>query len=120
MRFGLSVRALRTARGLTLRAIGERVGVSCDCISEVENGELDLGDAPGSGPIRRRATLIGDDEEMRLLTVEERPETIRRRHFERPDAFRRIARPGDETLDRELAAAGRDPDEVSARCGRSS
>lgn len=108
MRFGEAVHALRTARGLSLRALGERVGVSYAYISKVENGKLDFGGYPSADLIRRLAVVLGGDEEMMLLAAEKVPETIRRRLFERPDAFRRIARLDDEALDRLLSSLARD------------
>ena len=103
MRFGDRVRALRTARGYSQRALGERVGVSFTYISKVENGKLDFGDYPSEDLIRRLAAALDADEEELLLLAEKIPEPIRRRFFERPDAFRLIARLDDKRLDRVLA-----------------
>jgi transcriptional regulator with XRE-family HTH domain len=103
MRFGDRVRALRTAMGLSQRALGERVGVSFTYISKVENGKLDFGDYPSEDLIRRLAAALNADEEELLLLAEKIPEPIRRRFFERPDAFRLIARLDDKRLDRVLA-----------------
>jgi transcriptional regulator with XRE-family HTH domain len=103
MRFGEMIRELRTAKGLTLRALGEQVGVSHAYISKVENGKLDFGDFPGEALICRLAAALDADEEELLLLAEKIPEAIRRRFFERPDAFRQIARLDDRRLDRVLA-----------------
>ena len=103
MRFGDRVRALRTAMGFSQRALGERVGVSFTYISKVENGKLDFGDYPSEDLIRRLAAALDADEEELLLLAEKIPEPIRRRFFERPDAFRLIARLDDKRLDRVLA-----------------
>jgi HTH-type transcriptional regulator, competence development regulator len=103
MRFGDRVRALRSAMGLSQRALGERVGVSFTYISKVENGKLDFGDYPSEDLIRRLAAALDADEEELLLLAEKIPEPIRRRFFERPDAFRLIARLDDKRLDRVLA-----------------
>jgi HTH-type transcriptional regulator, competence development regulator len=103
MRFGDRVRALRTARGYSQRVLGERVGVSFTYISKVENGKLDFGDYPSEDLIRRLAAALDADEEELLLFAEKIPEPIRRRFFERPDAFRLIARLDDKHLDRVLA-----------------
>ena len=103
MRFGDRVRALRTARGYSQRALGERVGVSFTYISKVENGKLDFGDYPSEDLIQRLAAALDADEEELLLLAEKIPEPIRRRFFERPDAFRLIARLDDKRLDRVLA-----------------
>ena len=103
MGFGNRLRAMRTAKGLSQRALGERVGVSFTYISKVENGKLDFGDYPSEDLIRRLAAALDTDEEELLLMAEKIPEAIRRRFFERPDAFRLIARLDDRRLDRVLA-----------------
>jgi HTH-type transcriptional regulator, competence development regulator len=103
MRFGHKVRELRTAKGLSQRALGERVGVSFTYVSKVENGKLDFGDYPSEDLIRRLAAALDADEEDLLLLAQKIPEPIRRRFFERPDAFRLIARLDDKRLDRILA-----------------
>jgi transcriptional regulator with XRE-family HTH domain len=103
MGFGNRLRAMRTAKGLSQRALGERVGVSFTYISKVENGKLDFGNYPSEDLICRLAAALDTDEEELLLLAEKIPEPIRRRFFERPDAFRRIARLDDQRLDRVLA-----------------
>jgi transcriptional regulator with XRE-family HTH domain len=103
MRFGETIRELRKAKGLTVRALGERVGVSYAYISKVETGRLDFGDFPSEGLIRKLAAALDADEEELLLLAEKIPEAIRRRFFERPDAFRQIARLDDRRLDGVLA-----------------
>ena len=55
MGFGDRIRAIRTAKGFSQRALGERVGVSFTYISKVENGKLDFGDYPSEDLIRRLA-----------------------------------------------------------------
>jgi len=99
MGFGNRPRAMRTAKGLSQRALGERVGVSFTYISKVENGKLDFGDYPSEDLIRRLAAALDADEEELLLLAEKIPEAIRRRFFERPDAFQLIARLDDRRLD---------------------
>ena len=94
---------MRTAKGLSQRALGERVGVSFTYISKVENGKLDFGNYPSEDLICRLAAALDTDEEELLLSAEKIPEAIRRRFFERPDAFRLIARLDDQRLDRVLA-----------------
>ena len=103
MRFGEKVRALRTAKGLSLRALGQRLGVSYAYISKVENGKLAFGDYPSEDLIRRLAAALDADEDDLLLLAEKIPEPIRRRFFERPDAFRQLARLDDQRLNRVLA-----------------
>ena len=103
MRFGDRIRAIRTAKGFSQRALGERVGVSFTYMSKVETGKLDFGDYPSEDLICRLAAALDADEEELLLLAEKIPEPIRRRFFERPDAFRLIARLDDRRLDRVLA-----------------
>ena len=79
------------------------VGVSFAYISKVENGKLDFGDYPSADLIRSLAKALDADEDELLLLAEKIPEPIRRRFFERPDAFRQIARLDDQRLDRLLA-----------------
>ena len=105
MGFGDRVRELRTQRGLSQRALGERVGVSFTSISKVENGKLGSGGYPSGALIRRLAALDAGGDEL-LVLAEKSPESVRRRFFERPDAFRQIARLGGKTLDRLLAPMG--------------
>ena len=52
--------------------------------------------------IRRLAAALDADEDELLLMADKIPEAIRRRFFERPDAFREIALLDDERLDRLL------------------
>jgi transcriptional regulator with XRE-family HTH domain len=103
MRFRQRVRALRTAKGLSLRALGQRVGVSFAYISKVENSKCDYADYPSANLICRLAVALDADEEELLLLAQRIPEPIRRRVFERPDAFRLLARLDDKRLDRVLA-----------------
>ena len=87
---------------------GRKVGVSFAYVSKVENGKLDFGDYPSEDLIRRLAAALDADEEALLLLAEKIPEAIRRRFFERPDAFRQIARLDDGRLDRLLASINRE------------
>jgi HTH-type transcriptional regulator, competence development regulator len=102
MRFGERLRALRRAKGLSLRGLGRRLGVSYAYISKVENGKLAF-DYPSAGLICRLAAELDADEDELLVLAEKIPEPIRRRFFERPDAFLLIARLDDKRLDRVLA-----------------
>ena len=103
MRFGERVRALRAAKGYSQRGLAQLVGVSFAYVSKVESGKLDFGDYPSADLIRRLATALDAEEDELLLLAEKIPEAIRRRFFERPDAFRQIARLDDRRLDRVLA-----------------
>jgi transcriptional regulator with XRE-family HTH domain len=102
MWFGDRIRELRTGKGLSQRALGAQVGVSCAYVSKIENGKLDFGDFPSRALIGRLAAALDADEEELLLLAKKIPEPIRRRVFERPSAFRQIARLDDERLDRLL------------------
>lgn len=103
MRFGEKVRALRTAKGLGQRGLARLVGVSCAYISKIETGRLEFGDYPSESLVRKLAVALDADEDELLLMADKIPEAIRRRFFERPDAFREIARLSDTKLDRLLA-----------------
>jgi HTH-type transcriptional regulator, competence development regulator len=103
MTFGERVRALRKTKGLTLREMAARVGVGFTYLSRVETGRMTYGEYPSADLIRRVAAALGADEEELLLLAEKIPEPLRQRIFERPDAFRRIARLTDKRLDRLLA-----------------
>jgi HTH-type transcriptional regulator, competence development regulator len=73
MRFGETVRALRTARNVSLRASAERVSVSFAYISKVENGKLDFGEFSSERFIRKIASALEADEEELLLPAEKSP-----------------------------------------------
>ncbi len=85
------------------RAIGQQVGVSSAYVSKVETGSLDFGDYLSEELIRKLAIALNSDKEELLLLAEEIPEPIRRRFFERPDAFRQIARLDEQRRDGVLA-----------------
>jgi hypothetical protein len=59
-------------------------------------------DHPIKGLICNIARVLGACEEVPLLLAQKIPPAIRRRVLERPDAFRRLARLDDRTLDRLL------------------
>lgn len=103
MTFGERLRALRRAKGLTLRGIAARVKVGFTYLSRIETGRMTYGAYPSAELIRRLAGALDADEEELLLLAEKIPESLRRRIFERPDAFCRIARLNDKRLDRLLA-----------------
>ena len=102
MRFGEKIHVLHTEKSLSLRTLGRRLGVSFAYISKVENGKLAFGDYPSEELIRKLAAALDADEEELLLLARKIPESIRRRFFERPAAFRQIARLDDHRLDRLL------------------
>lgn len=102
MKFGDRIRDLRKAKNLSQRALGDLVGVSFTYISKVENEKLDFGDYPSEELIRKLAEALDTDVDELLLLAKKIPEQIRQRVMERPDAFRKIARLDDETLNKLL------------------
>jgi transcriptional regulator with XRE-family HTH domain len=102
MTFGERIRELRKARNLTLRDVASKVKVNFTYVSKIENHKLDFGEYPSEDLIRKLAKVLHGDLDELLLLAEKIPEDIRRRVLERPDAFRRIARLDDQTLDRLL------------------
>ena len=103
MTFGQRVRELRRAKGLSLRALGEKVGVGFTYLSKVECGKLDFGEFPSQALIVRLAKALEADEDELMILAERVPDSIRRRVLERPDAFRKLALLDDTALDRVLA-----------------
>jgi len=99
-------------------ALAQRVGVSFAYVSKIESGRLDFGEYPSEGVIRKLAVELDADEDELPLLAQKIPEAIRRRPFERPDAFRQIARLDDQRLDRLLAVIESDV-RSSARSTRS-
>jgi hypothetical protein len=62
----------------------------------------DFGDYPGQRLIRKLAKVLKAGEEELMLLAQKVPDSIRRRVIQRPDAFRKLARPDDEAPDRVL------------------
>jgi transcriptional regulator with XRE-family HTH domain len=106
MNFGERVRQLRKARNLTLRDLAAKVKVNFTYISKIENQKLSFGEYPSEDLICKLATVLKADEDELLLLAEKIPTDIKRRLIERPDAFRKLARLDDETLDRLLMQIG--------------
>lgn len=106
MTFGKRVRQLRQAKGWTLRDLAPKVGVGFTYLSKVENEKLDFGDYPSEKLIRKLARALDADVDELLLLADKVPDDIRQRVKQRPDAFRKIARLDDRTLDRLLAQIG--------------
>lgn len=103
MTFGERVRQLRKSRNLTLRDLGAKVRVNFTYISKIENQKLSFGEYPSEDLICKLAKALKADEDELLLLAEKIPADIRKRVIERPDAFRKLARLDDETLDRLVA-----------------
>jgi transcriptional regulator with XRE-family HTH domain len=100
MMFGQRVRELRTAKNLSLRDLAPMVGVGFTYLSKVENAKLDFGDYPSETLIRKLAAALDANETELLILAEKIPEPIRRRIFERPDVFGKLANLDDAALDR--------------------
>lgn len=103
MIFGERVRQLRKARNLTLRDLAAKVKVNFTYISKIENQKLSFGEYPSEDLICKLAKVLKSDPDELLLLAEKIPADIKRRVIERPDAFRKLARLDDETLDRLLS-----------------
>ena len=101
-RFGERIRELRKAKNLGQRALGQMVGVSHTYVSKIENEKLDFGDYPSEELIRKLAKALDADEDELLVLAQKIPQDIKRRVIERPDAFRKLARLDDDTLDQLL------------------
>ncbi len=107
MTFGERVRALRRAKGLTLRRLAAEVGVGFTYLSRVETGRMTYGDYPSEGLIRKLAEALDADENQLLVLAEKIPEKIRRRVLQRPEAFSRLADLDDRRLDEVLKSLDR-------------
>jgi len=79
---------LRAGKHLSRRTLGEWVGATCAYISKRENGEFDFGNFFSAALIGSHAAALDSDEEELLFLGEKIPESIRRRVFKPPDAFR--------------------------------
>ncbi len=111
MRFGEKIRELRKAKNLSLRALGEAVGVSFTYVSKIENEKLDFGDYPSEELIGKLAQALEADLDELLVLAKKIPSDIKDRVLKRPDAFRKIANLDDETLDRLLRGIEEEPQE---------
>ena len=102
MTFGDRIRELRKKKNLTLRDLESKVKVSFTYLSKIENQKLSFGEYPGEDLICKLAKVLGANEDELLLLAEKIPDDIKKRVIQRPDAFRKIAKLDDETLDRLL------------------
>ena len=102
MTFGARIRELRKAKNLTLRDLATKVNVNFTYVSKIENHKLSFGEYPSEDMIRKLAKVLGGDEDELLLLAQKIPDEIKQRVLDRPDAFRKIAKLDDETLDRIL------------------
>ena len=106
MKFGDRVRALRKAKGWSLRVLAEKVEVGFTYLSRVENERLNFGDYPSDALIHRLAAALEADEEELLILAERVPDRIRKRVIQRPDVFGALANCDDKTLDKVMGSIG--------------
>jgi len=106
MKFGDRVRALRKAKGWSLRVLAEKVEVGFTYLSRVENERLNFGDYPSDALIHRLAAALEADEEELLILAERVPDRIRKRVIQRPDVFGALANCDDKTLDKVMGTIG--------------
>ncbi|MFO7903154.1 MAG: helix-turn-helix domain-containing protein [Planctomycetota bacterium] len=106
MRFGKRVQELRSARSLSQRVLGQLIDVSHTYVSKIENGKLDFGEYPSEELIMKIAAVLEADQDELLLLARKIPSQIRKRIFERPDAFLKLAQLNDDELDRVLDDIG--------------
>lgn len=102
MRFGEKIREMRLAKNLSQRDLAAKVKVNFTYISKIENEKLDFSDYPSEDLIRDLAKALNADVNELLILAKKVPDDIKKRVMQRPDAFRKIAKLDDETLDRLL------------------
>ena len=100
--FGERVRELRKDKGLTLRDLAEKLGVNFTYISKIENQKLSFGEYPSEDLIRAFAKVLKADVNELLLLAQKIPDDIRKLVMKRPDAFRKIAKLDDKSLNKLL------------------
>lgn len=98
--FGKRIRDLRAAKNYSLRTLAPMVGVGFTYLSKIERGKLDFGEFPSANLIQRLASALDADEEELLLLSHKIPESISKRIFEQPEAFRELAHCDSSTIDR--------------------
>jgi transcriptional regulator with XRE-family HTH domain len=106
MTFGERVREHRKGKNLTLRDVASKMDINFTYLSKIENGKLDFSEFPSEKLIRKLAKVLNADVDELLLLAEKIPDEIRKRVIQRPDAFRKIAKLDDETLDKLIEGLG--------------
>jgi transcriptional regulator with XRE-family HTH domain len=109
MKFGERVRQLRLEKSWSLRDLAAKVDVGFTYLSRVENERLNFGDYPSDALIHRLADALDADEEELLILAKRVPEPVRKRFFQRPDAFRAFAKCDDAMLDKLMTTLGQKP-----------
>jgi transcriptional regulator with XRE-family HTH domain len=90
-KFGERIRALRVARGYSLRQLAPLVGVGFSYLSKIENNKLDFDGTASEALIHRLAEVLEADEEELLLLANHVPQRITERILQQPDVFRLLA-----------------------------
>jgi transcriptional regulator with XRE-family HTH domain len=75
MAFGVRVRELRKAQGLSQRDLAERVGIDFTYLSKIENGRME---PPSEEVIRRIAQELGADADELILLADKFPSDLAR------------------------------------------
>jgi len=107
MRFGERIRQLREDKGLSQRALAGQLDVHFTYLSKIETGDLDFSGVPSGRLICKLAESLGADKDELLILAGKVPESIRRRVFERPEAFLAFASFDDPAIDSALRAGRR-------------
>jgi hypothetical protein len=93
----------KEAKNLAFRDPAPKANVNGTCLPKIENHKLDFGDYAGEGLLRKLVKVLGGAEDDLPPVAEAIPADIKKRFVRRPDAFRKIARLDDDTLDPVLA-----------------
>lgn len=101
--FGQRIRELRKSKDYSLRRLAPLVGVGFTYLSKVERGKMDFGEFPSVSLIRRLASVLEADEDELLLLSHKIPDSISKRIFDQPDAFRELSLCDCSTIDRIVA-----------------
>lgn len=103
MKFAEKLRTMRLAKNMSQRTLAAKVGVDFTYLSKIENEKLNFGDYPSEELIKKLAAALEADPNELLLLAQKIPPIIRRRVFERPDVFLKLASLDNEGLNRVLA-----------------
>ena len=87
-------------------------------MSRVEIERLNFGDYPSDALIHRLTDALEADESELLILAKRVPEPVKKRFFQRPDAFLAFAACDDATLDKLITEISRRPKVESKRVKR--
>ncbi len=99
MRFGDRVRMLRRIAQSDSTRASATDGSQQFRTSQVENERLHFGDYPSEKFIHKLAHELQADEDELLLLTERVPASLKKRIFERPEAFQQFAHLSDSEMD---------------------